>query len=77
MPEKSAKLVTIDGKDYAFELTVASHRRVKDACGVSLPDCVTDVSGTRDKADREKALDGFYALMRDIEKLPAFPAAAR
>ena len=70
MPEKSPKLVTIDGKEYTFELTVASHRRVKDACGVSLPDCITDISGVRDKEEREKAMDGFYALMRDIERLP-------
>lgn len=66
----SSKLVMIDGKEYLVELTKASHDRVKKRTEISLPDCVADISGVKDKAEREKALDGYYKLLRDFDKLP-------
>lgn len=75
MPPSFPKVVQIGGRDYTFELTVAAHRRVKAACGVSLPDCVSDVSEMRTKEEREHAMDGFRKLMGDFDLLPKVVAA--
>lgn len=67
---KNPKVVKLDGKDYIFELTSASHRRIKAMTDVSLPDCVHDVSGAKTQEERESGLAQFNKVISDFDLLP-------
>ena len=70
MSENKNPTVTFGGKVYPLVLTSANHRRIKETTGVSLPDLVADVSGSRTVEDCKRMLDGFYKLLSDFDKLP-------
>jgi hypothetical protein len=70
-----SKVVKLGDRDYVFDLTIAAHKRVKAGAEVSLPDCVSDVSGLRTEEERLKCLDGFRKLMSDWDALPKVIAA--
>lgn len=61
--------VTLGGKAYLFELTYATHRRILSMTGVSLPDCVSGISGIKTKEQVAESIAGYNQLMQSFDKL--------
>lgn len=70
MSSELSKTVKIGNVDYIVSMTVAGHRRVKDMTGISLPDCVQDVSGAKTPEERAAGMALYNKVMDDFDLLP-------
>ena len=64
------KTLKINNVDYILSMTVAAHRRIKDMTGISLPDCVQDVSGAKSPEEKLAGMSQYNKIMDDFDILP-------